>query len=201
MDDPEVDDGEHRELGVRHVGERGANGGSSTGRAAARDAPARRRGDADLGARLAHHVAPGRTGGPIVNSPAATERLAMVEPARARVAARRRHRQVERREDRCDRRTPAGLELGHRRPEDPGLDQTASPASGLNTVAASGRARRGAAAARRAARRRAASARTTAGVHPVVALLALELADELGERRPRPPASASSRTASAVSYR
>ena len=62
MDDPEVDDREHRQLRVRDLGEGGADGrlvDARRGRRGADDRPGPGARDADLGPGLAHQVAPG----------------------------------------------------------------------------------------------------------------------------------------------
>ena len=68
MDDPEIDDRQHRELRVRDVGE-GRADGRLIERAARHDGPRADPRDADLGAGFAHQVAPGSERRTIVNSP------------------------------------------------------------------------------------------------------------------------------------
>ena len=87
-----------------------------------------------------------------------------------------------------DRVAPACLELGHRGGQDPGLDECRLPGEWREDR---GRVRtelaeRGQQPVARLAVGPGQPVEPRAGVHPVVALLAQELADELGQRSPRP---------------
>ena len=192
MDDPEIDDRQHRELRVRDLGEGRADGRLVEPAAAARRAD-------DPGARLARYRSgsrprsPGRSRVRAADhrelAPQPAERLAVIEPAATRVAGGRRHRQPRgaRRSARWPRASDARAPRSRRR-GCPASTSAGSSGSGVKTVAASGPSsrQRGEQPVARLAVGPGQPVEPRAGVHQVVALLADELADEVGKRRPRP---------------
>ena len=124
-----------------------------------------------------------------MNSPHSQREVgAVVEPATLGSLGRWRHRKVEVGEDRGDRGAPAAPRArSSARPGCRDAMRSASPSSGVKTVAASGASidQRGQQAVARLALAAGQPIEPRPGVHPVVALLADELRDELGQRRPR----------------
>ena len=142
----------------------------------------------EVRAALAHHVAPGSLRRTAVNPTVKrSKRLAVVETSAGRVAHRWWSGQAKVGEDRLDAITPATLQLGHRRIDDPGIEECRLPGerrehgrrvrAELLQCGDQARSPLG-----RVARE---TFEPRSGVHQVVALLADQLPDEVGEWRPR----------------
>ena len=151
--------------------------------------PARARATADLDPGLAHQVAPGSDRRTEVNSPH-SQRKASPWSSRPRSGSRAgggigRSRPAKTGSMAARQRVSSSV-IGASRI--PASRSAGSPGSGVKTVAASG-AELGQSRQQPVARFAVGAGKAVeprAGVHPVIALLADQLPDELGERRPRP---------------